>query len=83
MSSMCVKCVISPAEHLDVVESGVLLQRCQLLKAQLLAAPIKAVRTVNTNVVVIATGAIFHRAQTRRTLREKSNKKCQTFSDVS
>lgn len=65
-----VKCVILPAEHLDVVESGILLQRCQLLEAQLLTAPIKAVRAVNANVVVIATGAILHRAQTRRTLRK-------------
>lgn len=70
---VCVECVISPAEHQDVVESRVLLQRCQLLKAQLFAAPIKAVRAVNANVMVIATSAILHRAQTRRTLGEKIN----------
>lgn len=68
---VCVKCVVLPAEHQDVVESRVLFQRCQLLKAQLFAAPIKAIRAVYANVVVIATGAILHRAQTRWTLRKK------------
>lgn len=64
----------SPTEHLDVVEGGVLLQGCQLLKTQLLTASIKPIGAVDANVVVIATSAIFHRAQTRRALKKTQEK---------
>lgn len=65
----------SPAEHLDVVEGGVLLQGCQLLKTQLLTASIKPIWAVDANVVIVATSAIFHRAQTRRALKTTHKKK--------
>lgn len=58
----------SPAEHEDVVEERVIRQRHHLLQAQLLTAPIEAIRAINTNVAVIATRAILHWAQARRAL---------------
>lgn len=57
-----------PTEHLDVVESWVILQRSQLLEAQLLTASVEAIRAVDTDAVVIATGPILHGAQPWGTL---------------
>ena len=45
-------------------------QREGLLQAQLLTAPIEAIRAINTNMAVIATRAILHWAQARRALVE-------------
>lgn len=58
----------SPTEHEDVVEQRVIGQRHHLLQAQLLTAPIEAIRAINTNMAVIATCAILHWAQARRAL---------------
>lgn len=60
----------SPTEHEDVVEQRVVRQRHHLLQAQLLTAPIEAIRAINTNMAVIATRAILHWAQARRALVE-------------
>lgn len=57
-----------PAEHLDVVERWVVLQRSQLLQTQLLAASVKAIRAVDADAVVVATGPILHGTQAWRTL---------------
>lgn len=57
-----------PTEHLDVVERWVVLQRSQLLQAQLLAASVEAIRAVDADAVVIATGPILHGAQAWGTL---------------
>lgn len=60
--------LILPAEHLDVVEARVVLQRGQLLQAQLLAASVEAVGAVDADAVVIATGAVLHGTQAWGTL---------------
>lgn len=59
---------VLPTEHLDVVERRVVLQGSQLLQAQLLAASVKAIRAVDADAVVIATGPILHGAQAWGTL---------------
>lgn len=63
-------CCSSPAEHLDVVERGVVLQRRQLLETQLLAASVEAVGAVDADVVVVAPGPVLHRTQPRGALRD-------------
>lgn len=64
---MC-ECVLLPAEHLDVVEGGVVLQRSQLLETQLLTSTIEAIGAVDANVVVVAPGPVLHRTQPWGTL---------------
>lgn len=57
-----------PTKHLDVVECWVVLQRSQLLQAELLAASVEAIRAVDADAVVIATGPILHGTQAWGTL---------------
>jgi len=58
----------SPTEHEDVVEQGILGQGNHLLQAQLLTAPVEAIRAVHTDVTVVAARAILHGAQSHRAL---------------
>lgn len=58
----------SPTEHEDVVEQGLLGQGDHLLQAQLLAAPVEAIRAVHADMSIIAARAILHGAQSRRAL---------------
>lgn len=58
----------SPTEHEDVVEQGFLGQGYHLLQAQLLAAPVEAIRAVHTDMTIVAACAILHGAQSRRAL---------------
>lgn len=74
--------VSSPAEHLDVVEGGVLLERRQLLEAQLLAAPVEAIRAVDANVVVVAARAILHGAQARWALKQRQQPTVNCLADA-
>lgn len=62
------ECAPLPAEHLDVVEGGVVLQRSQLLETQLLTSAIEAVGAVDADVVVVAARPVLHRTQAWRTL---------------
>lgn len=65
LSSVCV----SPAEHQHIAGGGLIGQRNQLLKTQLLTASVKSIRTVGTQRVVIATRSILHRPQAFWTLQ--------------
>lgn len=71
--------LLSPAEHEHVVGGGIVRQGYELLKTQLLTATVKAVRTVCTHGVVIATRSVLHRPQAFGTLymNQKNKRKRQ------
>lgn len=58
----------SPTEHEDGAGGGIIGQRQRLLKAQLLATAVEAIRAVDALGVVVAAGAVLHGLQLLRAL---------------
>lgn len=58
----------SPTKHTDIVWRRVFCQRHHLLQTKLFTTTVEPIRTVHTDVAIIAAGTIFHGAETRGTL---------------